>query len=444
MKIGFLSQPFSGHLNPMAALGRKLQSRGHEVVFIGLPDAEPIIRAAGLDFVPFCEKEYPAGSIQKIWAPVSKLHGFDVVEYTTQYGFPGLVEAGLEHLEEKIVETGVEALVLDTVYFYLEFVPMHLGIPYVHIWNMLHIDFSGTTPPSFFSWPHETSPEALARNAAGAQRLGSTWGPIAAAASGYTEKVGLKIDWSDPGSTASKLAIISQTPKELDFPGSPWPSQFHYAGPFHEEGGREPVPFPWEKLNGKPLIYASMGTVVNGLHQVYKTILNAVAPLSDVQLVLSVGHNIDLTNIEPIPPNSIVVRTAPQLELLKRASLCITHAGMNTALEALAQGVPMVAIPVGYDQPGVAARIRYHGAGEFVEVEDLTVESLSEVIDRVRKNPSYLEKARYFRDVIAKTRGLDVAADVIENAFGIKRDADEVGSRPNYLETEGRGDMRMP
>jgi hypothetical protein len=51
MKIGFLSLPVMGHLNPMSALARKLQSRGNEVVFIGVPDAEPVARAADLQFV---------------------------------------------------------------------------------------------------------------------------------------------------------------------------------------------------------------------------------------------------------------------------------------------------------------------------------------------------------------------------------------------------------
>jgi UDP:flavonoid glycosyltransferase YjiC (YdhE family) len=63
MKIGFVSMPLSGHLNPMTALARRLQSRGNEVVFIAVPDVEPFARAASLDFVPFCEKEYSAGFI---------------------------------------------------------------------------------------------------------------------------------------------------------------------------------------------------------------------------------------------------------------------------------------------------------------------------------------------------------------------------------------------
>jgi MGT family glycosyltransferase len=417
MKIGFVSMPLSGHLNPMTALARKLKSRGHEVVFISVPDGEPIIRGAGLDFVSFCEKGYPAGSIAKSWGAVAKLHGFDVVKYTCQNLIPGLVEAGFEHLEERIIQTGIEALVFDTIYLYLELVPMHLGMPYVHIWNVLPLDLSGATPPSCFTWPHETSPEALARNMEGAQQLGCLWGPTAAAARGYADKVGLEIDWSNPASTASKLAIISQTPKEFDFSGRPLPPQFHYTGPFHEEGGRDPVAFAWEKLNGKPLIYASLGTLVNGLEQVYRTILQAVAPLSDVQVVLSVGGNVDLEDLGPVPSNTIVVRSAPQLELLKRASLCITHAGMNTALEALAQGVPMVAIPIGYEQPGIAARIAHHGTGEFIEVDELTTDRLRGLIEKVLQDPSYRKRAEYFQKVISKTRGLEVTADIIEQVF---------------------------
>lgn len=151
--------------------------------------------------------------------------------------------------------------------------------------------------------------------------------------------------------------MITQTPKEFDLPIPRLPPQFHYAGPFHDDEGREPIPFPWEKLTGKPLIYASLGTLVNGLNSLYRTILEAVGEFPDMQVVLSIGRNLDPEYLGPIPSNTIVVPSAPQIELLKRAALCITHGGLNTVLESLAEGVPMVAIPVGYDQPGVACRI---------------------------------------------------------------------------------------
>jgi zeaxanthin glucosyltransferase len=105
------------------------------------------------------------------------------------------------------------------------------------------------------------------------------------------------------------------------------------------------VAFPWERITGEPLIYASMGTLVNGLTDVFRIILKAVAAIPGRQLVLSIGSNIQMDDIGPIPASAIVVSKAPQIELLKRAELCIAHAGINTTLESLALGVPMVAIP---------------------------------------------------------------------------------------------------
>jgi MGT family glycosyltransferase len=418
-KIGFVSLPLTGHLNPMTALGRKLQSRGNEVVFIGVPDIEPAVRAANLEFAPYCENEFPPGSVAKTWGAVANRQGLDVVRYTCEELQPDLLRAGLEHLPAKIAETGVDALVIDSVHMLLETVPMHLGLPYVQVWNVLHFDFSGSTPLSLYGWPHEASPEAQARNVEGLQLVGELWGNLMPIAQSYAERVGFEIDWADPAATVSKLAVITQTPKEFDLPISHLAPQFHYAGPFRDDEGREPIPFPWEKLTGEPLIYASLGTLVNGLNKVYRTILEAVSEFPETQVVLSVGKNLDPTELEPFPSNTIVVRSAPQTELLKRAELCITHAGLNTALESLAEGVPMVAIPIGYEQPGVACRIAYHGVGEFVDVGNVTARHLVELIAKVRSNPSYRDKAHWFQQIIKETRGLDVAAEIVERAFTV-------------------------
>jgi zeaxanthin glucosyltransferase len=171
----------------------------------------------------------------------------------------------------------------------------------------------------------------------------------------HAESAGLKIDWETPHSTLSPLASITQTPRAFDFESSHWPSQFHHSGPFHDGGGRVKVYFPWERLTGELLIYASMGTILNGRLDVFRSIAAALAKRKDLQLELSVGDQVDPDQIGPVPKNAIIVREAPQLELLKRASVCITHAGLNTVLESLAQGVPQVAIPVTYDQPEAAA-----------------------------------------------------------------------------------------
>jgi MGT family glycosyltransferase len=417
MKIGFVSMPLAGHLNPMTALARQLQARGHEIAFIGVPDVEPFARAADLEFIPYCEEEYPAGSIARLYAPISKLHGLEAARQSVRDKNAGLFTAASQHLPWKLTQTGVEALVLDVIHTYLELVPLSLEMPYAQVSTGLPLDFSGTTPPLFFSWPHKATTAARHRNGEGVKAAGEIFAPIVPLAKSYAENAGLTIDWSDSNATASRLAVITQTPREFDFPGIPWSPAFRYTGPFYDGNGREPIAFPWEKLNGKPLVYASMGTLVNGLKHIYTTILQAVAQLPDLQVVLSTGRNVSADTFGTVPSNVILVRTAPQVQLLKCASLSITHAGLNTALESLGNGVPMVAIPIAYDQPGVAARIAYHEVGEFVDIENLSVERLRQLIEQVVESPQYRENARKFEAVIAQTRGLDLAADLIERAF---------------------------
>jgi zeaxanthin glucosyltransferase len=167
-----------------------------------------------------------------------------------------------------------------------------------------------------------------------------------------------------------------------------------------------------------------MGTLVNGVADVFRTITEATAQRKAVQLVLSVGDQLDPEQIGPLPRNAILAKRAPQLELLKRAAVCITHAGLNTVLESLAQGVPQVAIPVTVDQPGVAARIDAKKTGLFVPLKDLTVSRLSLLLDQVLNDSTYRDNARHLQEVIAKTNGLSKAADLLERAFGRAIEAD--------------------
>src|SRR5260221_6707413 len=371
VKIAFISPPIPGHLNPMTTLARKLQSRGHDVVFISLPDGEAAVRAAGLAFLPCGVKEYPLGSLKERLRWLSQLKGEEALKATLQ-NVAVRTDAMLNSLPAILTAAEVDAVVLDTVLIYTELAPMSLGMPYAHVANALHFDYSGYTPLCFYDWPHETSPTALARNRKGVECFLETLAPTIAVARTYAKRVGLDVDWDNPSATFSKLAWITQCPREFDFASSHWPPQFHYTGPFHDGAGRMEVDFPWERLTGEPIIYASMGTLQNGLTDVFRTITAATAKRKGFQVVLSIGDQIDPEQIGPTPSNTILVKRAPQLELLKRASVCITHAGLNTALEALAQGVPQVAIPVTVDQPGVAARIAEKKAGLFVPLKELT------------------------------------------------------------------------
>ena len=298
MKLGFVSLPFTGHLNSMTALARKMRSRGHDVVFVGIPDIEPTIRAAGLTFVPYCENEFPVGSLDKYLAPISRLHGLAAVQNTNLHLTPGLAKAAFEHLPGLIKEIGIQAIVMDTLHRFLELIPMSLNIPCVHIWSTLHIDGTGTTPACVYDWPHENTPEARTRNLEGLKKLGGMASPSLNLAKAYAAKAGLQIDWSSPGTAVPKLAVITQTPKEFDFQGIPWPPQFHYAGPFHEIEGHAPA----ELVDAVGKIAAKLGAGVVGHGEVLPrrtpvepgTLIEWRAVVGRPQTRLGIDHQIGL------------------------------------------------------------------------------------------------------------------------------------------------------
>jgi MGT family glycosyltransferase len=217
----------------------------------------------------------------------------------------------------------------------------------------------------------------------------------------------------------SPIAQIAQLPEALEFDVPGKPAILHYTGPFVDYQQRPAVSFPWEKLNGRPLVYASLGTMQNGSESIFRTIAEASAVLP-VQLVISLGGGLSPERLGELPGSPIVVSYAPQLELVKKAAVVITHAGLNTVLESLAEGVPLVCIPLGNDQPGVAARVAARRAGVVVPRRQLNVRRLWSALASVLGEPVYRESAAKLRDAISKSDALNRAADIIERALQLQ------------------------
>jgi zeaxanthin glucosyltransferase len=417
MRIAFVCMPITGHLNPMIALARKLQSRGLEIVFVSFSDAQQSVQAAGLTFAAIGQHACPPGSMAPYMNRFAQSHGMEPMRYWIAEFVPRLLRAALEDLPRIAEEHDVDAFAFDTTLKYAELAALRLHMPYLHVWSPLHFDGSGATPPSMFDLPYDPSPAGRARNLEALASIKVLNTPRLEIARAYAQSAGLEIDWTKPDATTSQLLILTQTPREFDLPGIPQPPQFRYTGPFCDDSGRKPISFAWEKLTGAPLIYASLGTLANGLEHIHRTIIEAARKLPDIQIVFSTGGSVRPEDLGQIPANVIAVQSAPQLELLKRAQLCITHAGLNTTLEALTFGVPLLAIPITFDQPGVALRIAHQGVGEVLRLHDLSSDALVTLARGMLDTPSYRTRACYFQQLIEQTEGLELAADLVENSL---------------------------
>jgi MGT family glycosyltransferase len=209
---------------------------------------------------------------------------------------------------------------------------------------------------------------------------------------------------------------LSQEPRGFEFPRRELPESFHFVGPLHRQESRAATAFPWERLDGRPVIYASMGTLQNGMEWVFRAIADGCSGMG-AQVIISLGGNLDIAQFAGLPGEPLVVKFAPQIDVLKRASLCITHAGLNTALESLAQGVPMVAIPITNDQPAVGARIAWTGAGRVVPLNKVKEGALRAAVSEVMGTPSYREGARRLQAEIAGLNSLERASEIVESVL---------------------------
>ncbi len=116
----------------------------------------------------------------------------------------------------------------------------------------------------------------------------------------------------------------------------------------------------------KKIVYCSLGSQSycydNG-RAFFLRVMNAFEDLEGYQLILSIGGNPAAEDLLSAHGDMIVIRYAPQLDILGRATLMITHGGLNSIKECIYLGVPMLVFPGLYDQFDNAARVLYHGLG---------------------------------------------------------------------------------
>ncbi|PSB09128.1 glycosyl transferase family 1 [Pleurocapsa sp. CCALA 161] len=417
--FGIVCPPAIGHLNPMCALGGELQRRNHKVTIFGISDIETKVKNSGLNFWLIGEQEFPRGSLEQQYEKLGKMSGKEGLQFTIEL-ILNETKMIFNNLPEAIKSAGVEVLIVDQVLRAGGTVADWLKLPYITVCNALLINCEAGVPPYFTNWDYNTAWWAQLRNQVGNFFLNrisvSIWQEIQKQR--HQWKLPLYQNRQD---AYSKLAQICQLPREFDFPRVNLPAHFHYTGPLQNPSSIESVSspdltFPWERLTDRPLIYASLGTLQNKVPQIFQSIAEAVAKL-DAQLVISLGNPLNKPEDYNLPDSVIVVSFAPHQKLINRAILVITHAGMNTTLGALSSGVPIVAIPITNEQPGIAARIVRTGTGEVVPLKQVSVEKLQKAIKQVLTVDAYKQNALKLQAANKQGGGVSKAADIIEQVI---------------------------
>ena len=400
----------------MCALALELQRRGHIVVLFGVPDALAKVSSLNLTTLEIGTFDYPKGSIDSAYKTLGKLTGKAGLKFSINF-FRRETQMLFREAPQAIRKAKIDVLIIDQISSSIATVADYLDLPFVTVCNAMLINREPGVPPYSTHWAYSTTPWARLRN-----RLGNAlvdfltrdlWQVI----------VEQRRYWNLPpykkrGDAYSPLAQVCQLPEAFDFPREHLPEHFHYVGRFQDPSGTEPITFDntdfrFEQLNGKPLIYASLGTLQNQRPEIFECIAKSCLSL-DVQLVISLG-NPKAQSIE-LPGNPIIVPFAPHQKLIERSTVVVTHAGMNTVLTALGCGVPLVAIPITNEQPGIASRLARTKAGKMLPLSKLSEIALRTAISEVLSESSYRNNAQQLQKVIQASGGVDKVADILETA----------------------------
>jgi zeaxanthin glucosyltransferase len=395
----------------MTALARRLQTRGHQVVIFGVADTEARIRAADIDFSLIGEHDYPLGTLRQLDDRLAQAKGLNTFRFTVDRVKNSALMV-LRDGPDAVLHARADLLLVDEADMGGT-VAEHLGLPFVSIAFFPPLVQDDRIPPFCFGWGVGRNRFTRLRNRLGFRILSRIASPIFTAVN-QQRKVWKLPPLQRSTDALSPLAQVTQLPAMLEFDLQGKNPLLHYTGPFVDEQQRPKVDFPWERLDGRPLVYASLGTLQNGADDIFRTIAEACAELP-VQLVISLGGGLDPKRLSGLRGNPVVAPYVPQLEIVKRASVVITHAGLNTVLESLAAGVPLVCIPLGNDQPGVAARVAARGAGVIVPRPRLNATRLCAAVRTVLVDSSYRLEARTMQAALRQIDGLQMASDVIES-----------------------------
>ncbi|MDH2327160.1 glycosyltransferase [Cereibacter sp. SYSU M97828] len=384
MRLALICPPYPSHRRAFDALGRALVARGHLVT------------------VALAEGEDPAGAadILRIGPPTD-----------TRALRSGAIGQSIARTEALCAAAarfrGADAIIGDQTEPASALIAAHLGVPLISVACALPFDGGPGIPPPFLGWPFDPSERGLRRNAGGARVADLILFRQNLAIRRWAKRLGV-VGIARAGDCVSPLLTLSQTLPGFDHPRGDSPVV--ELGPLRDAA---PPASMFEPPRGQPFVYASLGTLQGHRWRLLQTIAAGCRD-AGARVLVSHGGGLSPQQARDVGADWIFDHV-PQEAMLDRAALCITHGGLNTAMEALERHVPLVVIPLAFDQFGVAARVERHGVGLRLGRHFLSRGAVRQAVERILRDPSFGRNAQRF----GPGPGMDGAIRLIEERLRI-------------------------
>ena len=391
-RIAFFSIPAHGHTNPMLPVAAELVRRGHAVRFYsfggagGLPDFSGKIKKTEAEFIA-CDAYMPEVSADE----VAGLKRVSITEMTVQairitLAMDAFLDAEFKTFQPDVVYT-------DSACFWGKLNAWKHRVPMV-------VSTSTFAFNQLSSQYMKHPPAELVDMVFGLPRIGRALKSMEPY--GYKVKNPLTLVQSD-----NKTDSVVYTSRRFQPYAGSFSGHYAFVGP---SVFSDAVP---DKKKARPLVYISLGTVINDRPDFYGKCFEALKDL-DVDVLISCGNAVDREKLGVPPANFELQAYVNQLDVLSRADVFITHCGMNIVSESLYMAAPMVLYPQTGEQAAVAKRAAELGAG--VLLKDDSVAGIRAAVQEILGHDSYRKAAEECSRDFRSCSGPSVAADFIESA----------------------------
>ena len=437
-----------GHCNASFGLAKCLRDRGHRVTYLGLMDARKLVTEQGFEFVPFAEDILPEGALREsanlpTGSTPNPLRWWQRRLAIERLFGDFLRRLSNGHLDQRLLSCEPDVLVCDTCVWYVALRAISLGIPTVDLSPFLAGYPNPHIPPFHYSRiPHSSwwgrmqvradwlrlrlqfvFTRRLASILLGRWRSPTRMHTLTGEFLRLARRSGVPCKenrnyWFTETGPRMILPEIFLAPKSFDFPHAPGSKQVYLAD-FVDLRRTEDATL-LERLDPKkPLVYCSLGSASRYYPhsgRLFRTVVAASRQRKDWQWVLSVGTQQEADKFGEPSSNLLIVKWAPQLSLLQRAAVMVTHGGINSIVEGIHFSVPMVIVPGLRDQPGNMARAVYHGIAVTARMKNLTAGQLLSLIGNAMHNPDLRRSMSGMQTRIEAESGMAAAVELIEAA----------------------------
>ncbi len=396
-KVAFFCIPAHGHTNPMLPVAAELVERGNTVRFYSFDEFEDKINATGAEFIS-CDVYLPKLTEQEE-------AGLKIISTTEMTLQDIRITLRMDSFLDKEFKTfKPDVIYSDSVCFWGKLNAWKHHVPLV-------VSTSTFAFNQLSSQYMKNTPKELADMILGLPRVSKelkTLEPY-----GYHVKGALPLVQSD-----NQTDSIVYTSRRFQPYAESFSDHYAFVGP---SVFSKAVP---DKTKECPLVYISMGTVINDRRDFYTKCIEALRD-QNVNVVISCGNAVNRESLGVLPDNIHVYPYVDQLDILSKADVFITHCGMNSVSESLYMAAPMVLYPQTSEQKAVARRVMEIGAG--TALNDDSIDGIRASVHEILSNAAYGKAAEVCSTDFRSCTGAAGAAEFIENAPHSSNGLDVVG-----------------